>query len=107
MDYRAGYDQSYIAAHNLNGADKTVTISKVESGKVVGSGGKSAKKLIVTFSGEELQWVCPKTCAKTIAAMFGKDTNAWLKKQITLFPTQAQLGGETVEAIRVRPVVPK
>jgi hypothetical protein len=38
--------------------------------------------------------------------MYGKDTDNWAGKWITIFPTTTEFGGETVDCIRVKPGVP-
>lgn len=105
-DYRAMFDRDYIGSWDLPG-DVVVTISEVKAGEVVGNGGRKAKKPIVRFEGKEKALLCNKTNAKTIAALYGNDTANWVGKRITLYPTKTQMGGEEVDAIRVRPAAPK
>lgn len=96
----------YVAAEDLNGKDCTVTISDVKPGNIKGEGGRSARKALVFFQGKEKPLVANATNCKTIASMYGNDVEAWKGRRITLYPTNVQMGGETVEAIRVRPQIP-
>lgn len=111
MDYRAMFEGKYLGAWNLVDADGkkrdvTVTIASVEAQRIVGEGGKTNKKPVLKFVGKDLPMVVGKTVAKTIAAMYGNDTAAWIGKKITLYATTTEVGGETKDCIRVRPMVP-
>jgi hypothetical protein len=101
MDYRAMFDREYIGAWDLQGKDVTVQIAKVEARKLKSQRGED-KKPVLWFAGKEKAFVCNKTNAKTIAAMLGNDTEAWIGKKITIYPTTTTAGGETVDCIRVR-----
>lgn len=105
-DYRTMFDRDYVGAWDLKG-DTTVAIERVEAKELTAQGGRKSKKPIVYFTGAEKGLACNKTNAKIIAAMYGNDTAAWAGKKITLFATTTSMGGETVDCIRVRPVVPK
>lgn len=99
-------DRDYIFAFDLNGKDVTVTIAKVEAGQIASNGGRKAKKPIVYFEGTEKGFPLNSTNARTIASLYTPYTEKWLGQKITLFPTTTQMGGETVECIRVRPTIP-
>lgn len=105
-DYRTMFDRDYIGAWDLPG-DVTVTISAVTAGELTGQGGRKAKKPVIKFEGKDKALAANKTNCKTIAAMYGPETSAWVGKRITLYPTKTQMGGEEVDAIRVRPAVPR
>jgi len=107
MDYRSFFDRDYIAAFDLNGKDVTLTISKAIGGELTAQGGRKSKRPVVYFEGREKAMVLNRTNGKTIAALYGNDVNAWVGKQITLFPTTTTFGSETVECIRIRPAVPQ
>lgn len=106
-DYRAMFDRDYIGAWDLGGQDVTVRITKVQAGELIAQGGRKSKKPLCWFEGKEKGFVFNKTNAKIVAAMYGNDTAAWIGKRITLYPTTTQMGGETVDCIRVRPSIPK
>jgi hypothetical protein len=48
-----------------------------------------------------------KTNCKTLAAMYGNNTDDWVGKSCTLYVGQCEAFGETVDCIRIRPGVPK
>lgn len=101
-------DREYLFAFDLKGKDCTVTIDKVTAGTLV-NGTKKTRKPLVFFkeSKEGKPLGMNATNCKTVAALYGTDTDAWIGKRITLYPTTTSFGGETVECIRVRPAVPK
>lgn len=99
-------DREFIFAFDLNGKDVTVTIARVEQGNLASTGGRKTKKPVVFFDGKERGLALNATNAKTIAAMYSNYTEKWIGKSITLYPTTTQMGGETVECIRIRPSAP-
>lgn len=105
-DFRTFYDREFIYAFNLEGRDVTVTIENVKLGELVGTSGKKSKKPVVYFKGSEKGLALCVTNGRTIAAMYGNKTEDWVGKRITMFPTHTQFGGQTVECIRIRPIVP-
>ena len=107
-DFRSMYDSAYLYAFDLKGRDVTVTIKEVRAVKVMNAEKKAQKKPVVFFreSRDERGLVLCKTNGKTIAAMYGNDTDAWIGKRVTLYPTTVDAFGQTVEAVRIRPRVP-
>lgn len=106
--YRSMFDNQYLGAWDLAGQDRTLTIAKVVGVDVVGSGGTKNKKPVLTFAEAKSGkgFVCNKTNAKVIAQLYGPDTADWIGKRVTLYPSTTQVGGETVDCIRVRPFSP-
>jgi hypothetical protein len=106
-DYRSMFDRLYIGAWDLVGKDVTVRISRVVAATLTAPGGRHSKKPVVYFEQTEKGFALNKTNAKTIASLYGNDTEKWVGERITIYPTQTTFGAEMVEAIRVRPTVPK
>jgi hypothetical protein len=101
------FDREHLGAWDLAGRDVTVTISTVRPGSVGGhKGRKKDRKPIISFAKTEKTLCCNVTNAKTIAGMYGPDVREWVGKRITLYPTTTTFGAETVDCIRIRPVVP-
>lgn len=106
--YKTMYDESdFLFAHDLGGKAHTVRIAKVEAGKVVGDKGKASKKPIVYFVGKKKKLALNKTNGKTISRLYGSDTSGWVGKEIEIYPTVTQFGGEEVDCIRIKSRVPK
>ena len=51
------------------------------------------KKYVVSFVGKHKGLVLNVTNGKRLAAAFGKNTDAWIGKEIELFPQRGQTGG--------------
>ena len=106
--YKRMYDdKEHLYAFDLDGRDVTLTIEKVFSGEVMGEKGRKSKKPMIKFVGKDKKLAVNKTNGKTIAALYGTDTEAWVGQQITMHPTTTEFGGETVECIRIRPQRPQ
>ena len=104
------YDREYLGSWDLpDGRDATVTIEKVIGGELTSVGGRKNKKPVISFVAREKKFVCNKTNAKTIAALYGPQVEEWVGKSITLFvsTTRDPGGGEDVPCIRVRPKAPQ
>lgn len=106
-DYRSMFDRDYLGSWDLMGRDVTVTIVKVEAGVLTSQGNKKTKKPVVHFDGKEKGLALNKTNARAIADMYGTNTDNWLGKRITMYPTTTTFGRETVECIRVRNTIPR
>lgn len=107
-DYRGMFDRNFIGAWDLEGRDVTLTISRVRAEKLTAQGGRTNRKPCIWFVGREegKGFAVNKTNAKTIAGMYGNDTDGWVGKRITLYPTTTSMGSDTVDCIRVRPKIP-
>lgn len=101
-------DRKYLFAFDLEGKDRTLTIERVVAGELEGEKGRKTKKPLCYFaeskSGKPL--ALNATNSKAIAKLYGNDIEGWVGKRITLYPTTTEMGGETVECIRVRTRVP-
>jgi len=105
--WRSMMDSEWLRACDLAGREPTVIISKVVGGQVVGEGGKKSKKPILFFKGKDKPLAIGATIGKTIQGLYGPKTEDWIGKAVTLYATTTNsTGGETVECIRVRNVVP-
>ncbi len=102
------YPSRYLRGADLMGRDATVTIAAVTVEEVARAGGVKERRPCVRFEGKEKSWIMNRTNAKTVAKLYGKFTDAWVGKRITLFddPT-VRFGPEVTGGIRVRPEVPK
>lgn len=106
-NYLTMYDPSdMLNAIDLQGREVHLEIEAVAAGELTGQKGRKAKKPIVKFKGKEKKFALNKTNGKAIARMYGKETDAWIGKWITLYTTTTEYDGDTIECIRVRPVAP-
>lgn len=107
-DYRKMFDRDYLGHFDLDGKDVTVEINKVVAGELTAMGGRKSKKPILYFSGKEKGLIANKTNCRTIAALYGNNTDDWVGKRITLYvsTTRNPDGGGETECIRIRPKAP-
>jgi hypothetical protein len=107
-DVRAMFEREFLGAWDLQGRDVTVEIERVQAAELfLRDANAKKKKPVVSFKGTEKKLVLNKTNSETIATMYGYDTRKWVGQKVTLYPTTARCGRETVDAIRVRPKVPQ
>lgn len=94
------FPSKYVKAGDLHGSEKIVTIKGVKTEEV---GRGRERKLVVYFKGAEKGLVLNKTNATRIAKLVGsEDTDDWTGKQVKLFATETEFGGETVDCIRIK-----
>lgn len=106
--WRTFLDSDVIRYVDLDGKDYTLQIKAVKKGKVVGAGGKSSGKAMITFEGREKPMGAGTQILTQIGALYGNDTRKWPGRWITIWPDPSvSFGGEKCGGIRVRPVVPK
>jgi len=97
----------YIGAYALiEGQDLTATITKVVREMVTSTGGKKEECTVAYLDGHKPMILNVTNC-KTITNLYKTPyIEEWAGKSITLFQTTANLKGETVECLRIRPVTP-
>jgi hypothetical protein len=99
-------DPRYIGAYALpNGHDLIVTIEGVRSEEITMMKGKKEVHSIMYLKGQK-PMILNATNSKSIHKLYGPFIEEWAGKQITLYASTANLGGEMVECLRVRPSVP-
>jgi hypothetical protein len=105
-DVRKMYDSTLVYAWDLEGTDVTVTIRDVEARELTSAGGKSNKKPVLYFQGSKKGLALNKTNMRIIAGMYGYKGDEWIGKRVTLYPTTTDMGGRTVDCVRIRPGIP-
>ena len=114
MHYELLFPSLYVKAADLRGKDVTLTIRKITVEKLNRMGtSKKEPRPIVYFQEtarkaeregvDEKRLVLNKTNARTIADLYGNETDDWIGQKITLYGTEVQFGRGRVEAIRIRP----
>lgn len=117
MDVRLLFPNEYVSAADLIEAQRksgrsgvALTIASVAVETLKTNKGEE-RKPIVHFKemisrhkagkGPEKKLVLNKTNAKSIAKLYGYETDAWVGRSVTLFPTQCEAFGETVDCVRI------
>lgn len=98
------FPSKWICAADLNGKDVNVQIKQIMAAEEVGKDKET--KPVLFFTGMPKGMVMNKTNAKRIAGLYGKETDNWIGKWITLYPSECEFGDETVDCIRIRKVAP-
>ena len=98
----------YIGAYWLTpGEDATVVIDYVLREVITGTGGKKEECSVAHLKNGVKPFILNATNSKTIAKLYGPFIEDWAGCPITLFATTTRLAGDTVECLRIRPVVAK
>lgn len=100
-----GRDSIWLTAEDLiEGQDATVKIERVMFyPEVTFQGGRKRTNMLgLKFVGKQRILGLNATNRKVLNQMFGNITAGWKNKEITLYVGEAQIGGETVKAVRVR-----
>ena len=92
---------------NGNPVDLVASISEVKIESLGIPGQPAAEKPICWFENLEKGLVLNKTNGKTIAAMYGNDTDDWAGKPITLYATEVNFQGTMTPCVRIRGKAPK
>lgn len=88
MDFDQLFPGRFLKAGLFQGRDVTLTIRSVKVEKLPKDGGGEETKGIVAFTETERELVLNKTNGLCILAMFGRETNNWVGKRVTLYPTE-------------------
>ncbi len=101
-DYKIGFKGPYIAAVDFGGKQPTLTIESVKLESIPDDKGGNRDRWVVRFIGQDRAWLPNMTNAILMAAMWGRDTNGWVGKRVSLASEMVQFGREKVEGIRVK-----
>ena len=102
MDWETLFPGRFLKAAEFQGRDVTLTITSVAKDKLPTDDGGEKTRGIVSFRETERQLALNRTNAVCIVAMFGRETDCWVGKRVTLYPAKARFGAEVVDAIRVK-----
>jgi hypothetical protein len=93
------YRSPHLSASDLEG-DTIVTIKGFALDQEVGA--EKARKGVLFFEESSNGMVMNKTNTERVRDLHGKYVNEWVGKKITLYPSETDMAGKTVECIRVR-----
>lgn len=92
------FPSKFLCAEDLD-SDTVVTMKGISKEKV---GKKEEIKPVMHLEEYPKAMVLNKTKVKRIKLKYGKETEDWWGKQITLYPSETEYEGEDVPCIRVR-----
>ena len=109
-DFEAMFDSNYLRWFHLPDSGLLVEITRVDPKvelQLPGSRDKQYKPVLhYKVVGGEIDKVRPlvlnKTNARLIAGICGRDVNKWIGSQVVFFQSEARLGREKVNCVRVR-----
>lgn len=100
-------ESKWLKAADLQGRKHRVVISGLEVVEFSEKNGKKEKKVGLTLEGKQRGLMLNKTNAQVIAKQHGDDMEKWPGKEINIYPTTTDFGGEMVDCIRVEQVIPE
>lgn len=92
----------FLSAHELEGKEHKMTIKAVSDDKVKDESGGEEVVYVVYFEKAKKGMVLNKTNTKLIESQHGTETDDWIGKEITIWPTTCMAFGEKVDCIRVK-----
>ncbi len=91
------YSNAFLRAADLEGKTLTFTIKNVDTGEL--PDGK--QQLIVEFRETESKLGLNKTNKNVLVDLYGDETDEWIGKKVSLYPTRVDFQGKRVDAIRI------
>ena len=93
----------YLGAYSLDpGKDMILTIKEVKLETITGTGGKQEQCPVCHWQEDQKPMILNVTNMKTIAKMYGSDTDGWTGKRVQIYATTTKFGGDMVECLRIR-----
>jgi len=103
MDVTLMFPSLYLRAAEFAGKEVTLTVHRVRPESMRMNDNTKREKFIVEFEETDKMLVLNKTNANAIAKALGiKKAVQWAGHKITLYPTECDAFGDTVECIRVK-----
>jgi hypothetical protein len=108
--YKKLYNPNYLGAYALQpGQEMTLTIASAKVEGVVGEDGKKEDCAILNFTERGVKpMILNITNAKTIEKIYNTPfVEDWVGKQIRIYAKKVKAFGEVVDALRIKPIVPR
>ncbi len=103
MDINDAFPSKYLKAGDLKGREVKVKVAGVTLEQM----GDGEVKPVVSFEGKERGLVLNKINKEAIVTNLGSsDTDDWIGKELTLYPTQTEFAGRVVPCLRVKLIIP-
>lgn len=100
-------ESRWLKAEDLQKRKHKVVIDSLEIVDFQEKNGKKERKVGLILQGKQKGLMLNKTNAKIIATQHGDNMEQWSGKEISIYPTQTDFGGEMVDCIRVEMPVPE
>jgi hypothetical protein len=96
------FPSKYTKASDLNGKPIVVEIERAPLEVLKNPEGKEQPKTVLYFRGGKKGLPLNVVNWDSVAEICGDDTDMWPGRKIELYSTKTQMGGKTVDCIRVR-----
>lgn len=93
------YQSKYLTAADLQDKEPTVTITQVEIAKM----NDGEVKICIYVNNKPKGIILNKTNARSVAGLYGDESNAWVGKKVKLVSVWTDYQGKPVKAIRIVP----
>jgi len=109
IHWRKNFSMDWMGSYSLpEGKDIIVTIKESKKDKVTGPTGKKEECFVCYFTEYEKGMILNRTNCKTLEKLFKSPYPVdWIGKKIQLGIDTVSAFGESVEALRIRPIIPK
>jgi hypothetical protein len=97
MDISKAFPREYLTAADFEDRPKTLIMKKVVMAKF-----EDDQKPVLYFEDEEMGFAMNKTNANIVQKLYGKNTEEWAGKPLTLYHAMVEFRGDMVPAIRCR-----
>ena len=101
MKIMSSFPSKYLKAADLGEKEHKLNIAGVKIEDVGGQGSEEDKPVLY-FVGKQKGVVLNRTNAMAIAAKYGDDTEAWVDKEVVVYPDQTLFQGRMTPCIRMR-----
>ena len=92
---------NFLKAADLKGNTIRLIITEVGQHTFDEGTPKAKTQIVLSFKDKEKKLGLNVTNARTIAEQLGDDTDNWTGKEIKIYPTKTDFGGEMVDCIRI------
>lgn len=106
MKMSAVFPSKYVRAADLNGKTVTLTIQKCVMEEMMNHSKEKERKPVLYFRNATKGLVLNRTNGMIIANLYGDETDEWVGRKISIYPTKVKAFGELQDAIRVKEEVP-
>ncbi len=98
------FPSKYLKAADLGGKPVAVSIEQARLETLKTADGKEQQKVVLYFVGSKKSLPLNVTNFDAVVDASGEDdSERWAGHKVELYPTKTQMGGKTVDCIRIRP----
>jgi hypothetical protein len=97
------FPPKYLKASDLNGQPLTLVIKRAPVEALTSPDGKQERKTVLYFDGVPKKLPLNQTNWDAVVDVTGEaDSDDWPGQKVEVYPTTTQMGGKTVDCVRIR-----